>query len=228
MLNLDLTQNIILSFEEILYSLSLAIIFASILSFTISKTTRLLVDPKQFYPLFLILIPTTTLTITIIKSSIALSLGLVGALSIIRFRTPIKEPEELAYIFIAIAIGLGLGAGQYLITTIFFVIICLVMLVLRLTHINVFSQEKSEYVFIDLVINKKQNQNFDLIQLIKLIKSDIDNFQIKSLEENKQNLELTLLIKNFDYEKIEKVRKNLLDKFENLEISIFDHKKLIT
>tara|TARA_B100001013_G_scaffold199466_1_gene120790 strand:- start:216 stop:524 length:309 start_codon:yes stop_codon:yes gene_type:complete len=102
------------------------------------------------------------------------------------------------------------------------------MLVLRLTHINVFSQEKSEYVFIDLVINKKQNQNFDLIQLIKLIKSDIDNFQIKSLEENKQNLELTLLIKNFDYEKIEKVRKNLLDKFENLEISIFDHKKLIT
>ena len=228
MLNLDLTQNIILSFEEILYSLSLAIIFASILSFTISKTTRLLVDPKQFYPLFLILIPTTTLTITIIKSSIALSLGLVGALSIIRFRTPIKEPEELAYIFVAIAIGLGLGAGQYLITTIFFVIICLVMLVLRLTHINVFSQEKSEYVFIDLVINKKQNQNFDLIQLIKLIKSDIDNFQIKSLEENKQNLELTLLIKNFDYEKIEKVRKNLLDKFENLEISIFDHKKLIT
>ena len=228
MLNLDLTQNVILSFEEILYSLSLAIIFASILSFTISKTTRLLVDPKQFYPLFLILIPTTTLTITIIKSSIALSLGLVGALSIIRFRTPIKEPEELAYIFIAIAIGLGLGAGQYLITTIFFVIICLVMLVLRLTNINVFSKEKSEYVFIDLVINKKQNQNFDLIELIKLIKSDLDNFQIKSLEENKQNLELTLLIKNFDYEKIEKVRKNLLDKFENLEISIFDHKKLIT
>ena len=228
MLNLDLTQNVILSFEEILYSLSLAIIFASILSFTISKTTRLLVDPKQFYPLFLILIPKTTLTITIIKSSIALSLGLVGALSIIRFRTPIKEPEELAYIFIAIAIGLGLGAGQYLITTIFFVIICLVMLVLRLTNINVFSKEKSEYVFIDLVINKKQNQNFDLIQLIQLIKSDLDNFQIKSLEENKQNLELTLLIKNFDYEKIEKVRKNLLDKFENLEISIFDHKKLIT
>ena len=102
------------------------------------------------------------------------------------------------------------------------------MLVLRLTNINVFSKEKSEYVFIDLVINKKQNQNFDLIQLIQLIKSDLDNFQIKSLEENKQNLELTLLIKNFDYEKIEKVRKNLLDKFENLEISIFDHKKLIT
>ena len=47
-----------------------------------------------------------------VKSSLALSLGLVGALSIVRFRTPIKEPEELAYLFFAIAMGLGLGADQ--------------------------------------------------------------------------------------------------------------------
>lgn len=55
---------------------------------------------------------TTILIISIVKSSLALSLGLVGALSIVRFRTPIKEPEELAYLFIAIGIGLGLGAAQ--------------------------------------------------------------------------------------------------------------------
>ena len=46
----------------------------------------------------------TTLVITVVKSSLALSLGLVGALSIVRFRTPIKEPFELAYIFGVIAI----------------------------------------------------------------------------------------------------------------------------
>ncbi len=55
---------------------------------------------------------TTVLIISIVKSSLALSLGLVGALSIVRFRTPIKEPEELAYLFLSIAIGLGLGADQ--------------------------------------------------------------------------------------------------------------------
>jgi len=43
-----------------------------------------------------------------------LSLGLVGALSIVRFRTAIKEPEELLYLFLAIAVGLGLGADQRL------------------------------------------------------------------------------------------------------------------
>ncbi len=53
-----------------------------------------------------------TLIIMVVKASLALSLGLVGALSIVRFRTPIKDPEELVYLFIAIAIGLGLGAEQ--------------------------------------------------------------------------------------------------------------------
>jgi hypothetical protein len=58
------------------------------------------------------------LIITIVKSSLALSLGLVGALSIVRFRTPVKEPEELAYLFMAIAIGLGMGADYRLETSV--------------------------------------------------------------------------------------------------------------
>ena len=49
---------------------------------------------------------TTMLIISIVKSSLALSLGLVGALSIIRFRAAIKEPEELAYLFLAIGISI--------------------------------------------------------------------------------------------------------------------------
>ena len=54
----------------------------------------------------------TLLVISIVKSSLALSLGLVGALSIVRFRTAIKDPEELIYLFFSIAIGLGMGADQ--------------------------------------------------------------------------------------------------------------------
>ena len=54
----------------------------------------------------------------IVKSSLALSLGLVGALSIVRFRAAIKEPEELVYLFLIIAIGLGCGANQLIITSV--------------------------------------------------------------------------------------------------------------
>ena len=53
------------------------------------------------------------MVITVIKFSLALSLGLVGALSIVRFRAAIKEPEELVYLFFTIGIGLANGANQF-------------------------------------------------------------------------------------------------------------------
>lgn len=55
----------------------------------------------------------TIAVISIVKSSLALSLGLVGALSIVRFRAAIKDPEELVYLFLCIGVGLGLGASQF-------------------------------------------------------------------------------------------------------------------
>jgi hypothetical protein len=87
------------------------------------------------------------LVIVVVKSSLALSLGLVGALSIVRFRTPIKEPEELVYLFLAIAIGLGYGAGHTLVTTIIISLI-LLMTFFWLSNRNVASN--NEY---NLVIN---------------------------------------------------------------------------
>lgn len=66
---------------------------------------------KQFGQIFFLVTVSTTLIISIIQASLALSLGLVGALSIVRFRTAIKEPEELAYTFFAITLGIGCGAN---------------------------------------------------------------------------------------------------------------------
>ena len=78
----------------------------------------------------LIIISTTTmLIITVVKSSLALSLGLVWALSIVRFRAPIKEPEELVYLFLTIAIGLGLGASQRALTLVAFAMIAVIIFI---------------------------------------------------------------------------------------------------
>lgn len=69
-------------------------------------------DTDSITRVFPLLTLVTTCVIAVVKSSLALSLGLVGALSIVRFRAAIKEPEELAYLFLCIAIGLALGAEQ--------------------------------------------------------------------------------------------------------------------
>lgn len=79
---------------------------------------------KRFANTFVMLTVTTMMVITVVKASLALSLGLVGALSIIRFRTAIKESEELAFLFFTIAIGLGFGAEKFAITLCAFWAVC--------------------------------------------------------------------------------------------------------
>ena len=100
-----------------LVSLILAAIFSYFLGKVYIRYGTAISNRKSFAGNFVLLATTTTLIITIVKSSLALSLGLVGALSIVRFRSAIKEPEELAYLFLCIAIGLGYGANQILITS---------------------------------------------------------------------------------------------------------------
>ena len=65
---------------------------------------------------YLLLPPISFVITQMIADNFALSLGMIGALSIVRFRTPIKEPEELVYLFLVIAAGLGCGANQLKIT----------------------------------------------------------------------------------------------------------------
>ena len=84
---------------DLMRNLGVGLLLAIIWAFVISKTTRLIVDTRQYLPVFLLLIPSMILIITIIKSSIALSLGLVGALSIVRFRTPDSRKTMSANFF---------------------------------------------------------------------------------------------------------------------------------
>jgi ABC-type spermidine/putrescine transport system permease subunit II len=96
---------------ELGIDLVLAAIMAAFVRIVFVRFGNTLSNRKQFGRIFFLVSVCTTLIIAVIKSSIALSLGLVGALSIVRFRAAIKEPEELAYLFLCVAIGLGFGAG---------------------------------------------------------------------------------------------------------------------
>jgi hypothetical protein len=103
-----------LSILSLLINLGLGASFSLVLRWHFLKFGSTISNRAEFSQIFPFILLTTTLIISIVKSSLALSLGLVGALSIVRFRTPIKEPEELAYLFMAISMGLGFGADQRL------------------------------------------------------------------------------------------------------------------
>ena len=98
-----------LSLVNLLVNLAIGIPLSLLLRWHFERFGSTLSSRGEFAQVFPFVLLTTTLIITVVKSSLALSLGLVGALSIVRFRTPIKEPEELAYLFFAIAMGLGIA-----------------------------------------------------------------------------------------------------------------------
>jgi len=103
-----------------IFNFGIAFMLSTSLGFHYKKFGTVIANRDELAKIFPFIALTTLVIITIVKSSLALSLGLVGALSIVRFRTPIKEPEELAYLFICIAIGVGLGANQTIITVLGF------------------------------------------------------------------------------------------------------------
>ena len=206
---------------ELIISLGIGVIVALIWAFVLSKSSRLIVDTSQYFPVFLILIPTMILIITIIKSSIALSLGLVGALSIVRFRTPIKEPEELLYIFVAIAVGLGLGANQIMPTLIGFLVIVLVLLPFNFSRNKV---SASSYVIVDVILD---NPNFSMDDFYTILNESKLNFKIKRIHESDVS-EITLQLNKLDVSKYEIFKNKLKTKYSNVEISMVDNSRLIT
>lgn len=103
-----------ISLISITINIVLSAILCTILSTFYIKFGSSLTNRSHLAKSFIMIGVTTTLIITVVKASLALSLGLVGALSIVRFRAAIKEPEELVYLFLIIAIGLAYGANQFI------------------------------------------------------------------------------------------------------------------
>ena len=76
----------------------------------------------------------TTPVVMCIKESIQLSMGMVGALSIVRFRTAVKDPLDTAYMFWALTMGILLGAGQFFLTAL--AVVCIAGLIILCSHMN--------------------------------------------------------------------------------------------
>jgi len=123
-LKVDLTPGqIALSF---LLSFALAFIWATVYR----KTHSGVAYTRSFFLTLMMIAPIVTMVMLAIGSNVALSLGLVGALSIIRFRTVIKDAKDMTFLFLAIGVGLCTGANAWMVAVIGTVIISLITVVM--------------------------------------------------------------------------------------------------
>ena len=138
------------------------------------------------------------LIILIVKSSLALSLGLVGALSIVRFRAAIKEPEELVYLFLLITVGLGCGALQFEVT-LYGVLIVLLLIFVYSKINNNYKIKNLEKLNLSIIYDFKASseivQKHKDILLKKCVFVKLKSF---SKTDNSTSLNFEIQLKNFD------------------------------
>ncbi len=178
--NFFFNQNIEIDLVNFLYAIILSLILSLIVKLTYVKVGKSLNDKSYFSDTFIPLALITTLVITVIKFSLALSLGLVGALSIVRFRAAIKEPEELVYLFFVISIGLANGANQFLLSS--FATIAIVSFLFARNILESKYKKNNQFSFDSniLNINILDNEKKNIDEIIKVIKNNVKYLKLKS------------------------------------------------
>lgn len=209
-----------LSLTTFIVNLLIVAVLSSLLALFYIKFGFSLSNRKLFARNFLVIAMATMLVISIVKSSLALSLGLVGALSIIRFRTAIKEPEELAYLFINIALGLGLGAGQVKVTVAAFVIILGVVWLRG----ALFKKRDIQTLLFSVVM--PQPQPDELNRIIEVLKRNCYAVNLKRFDSSGETLEALFNVDFDDYDKLQRSGLELQQLNKNVKYSFIDNSQI--
>lgn len=167
----------------------LAIVIAFAIGFFIRyvycKTFNGVMFSSSFGASLVAMCVTTTFVILAVTSNVVLSLGMVGALSIVRFRTAVKEPIEICYLFWAIAAGIVVGAGMFPLAVFGSVMIGIVLVL----FVN---KKTSDNPYI-LVVNCDDNMAEK--KVMEYVRGEVKKTVVKSKTVSKSGVELTLEIR---------------------------------
>lgn len=173
------------SLSEVLLAMLFAVIVGLFIFWVYKKTFTGILYSSGFALTLIGLTLVTTLVIIAVTSNVVLSLGMVGALSIVRFRTAIKEPMEIVFLFWSIAVGIVIGAGMIPLAVLGSVIIGIILLIFA-------NRKNVENAYI-LVLNCENEEAENTAT--ELLKNTVKKYRIKSKTVNADGIELTTELK---------------------------------
>jgi uncharacterized membrane protein YhiD involved in acid resistance len=197
-----------------LFQILICAILCLAIAFFYTKFGNSLSNRRALAKNFLLIGVTTMIIITIVKSSLQLSLGLVGALSIVRFRTAIKDPEELAYFFIVIAAGLGIGAGQILVTIVGVLTLCLLVFIVN-------KQQKKDLLQ-NLIISFARNEKAEESELISILEKHSSQLSLRRMDSGKERSEITFSASFSGHKQLLEAKKAVETQFPDATISFLE------
>lgn len=211
------TRAVEISYADFLLNLGATFVLSYLLRWLYVRFGQALSNRDRFGNNFPMLALTTMVIITVVKSSLALSLGLVGALSIVRFRAAIKDPEELAYLFLCIAIGLGFGAGQTVLT---FVGVSVVMLAALVRYFFFVRSSEQRNVF--LTIAGEGDTKFTLTEVNRVLTDHCSAVDLKRFDESETASEAVFVVELGGIDKLETVRNKLQELHGAIRLTVLD------
>ncbi|MBS4539370.1 DUF4956 domain-containing protein [Clostridium sp. D2Q-11] len=123
--------------ENIIFNIVVTTLLALFIYFVYKKTFSGVVYSQNFNITIVMVCIITGIVMMLIQNNLALSLGMVGSLSIIRFRTAIKEPRDIGFLFWAIAVGLSAGTNKFIIAIIGSIILSIILFIFnRVVYID--------------------------------------------------------------------------------------------
>ena len=170
---------------DILLNISASFLIGLFIYYIYKKTFKGVLYQKSFAVSLIAIAMIVTLIIMTISGNLVLSLGMVGALSIVRFRTPIKDPVDLVFIFWAISIGIANGVSYYTISLIGSIVISIFLL-----FMNKNSDNNESYL---LILHLNNSSDFN--NIIKVVKESVEKYVIKSKTVTESYTEIILEIK---------------------------------
>ena len=142
---------------NIMLNLGLTLVLALAIALVYRKTHKGLSYSQSFLSTLIILSIITTVAMMVIGNSLAIAFGLLGAFSIIRFRTPVKEAKDTGYIFFSLVIGLAVGTNNHVIAIISTIVVLAVIWALYRTNFG--ALHKNEYLLVFSVDYGKQKED---------------------------------------------------------------------
>lgn len=176
---------------------------------------------RRFARNFMPLAMTTMVIIFIVKSSVALSLGLVGALSIVRFRSAIKDPEELTFLFLSIAVGLAAGADEILIA------ICATVFIIGILYIQFLLRKGTSFKSSDAMhLNLSSSSSKDLGGISKALEEIFSYVELKRVDQTDDRMDASFIVEAKSIDQIESTRKKMLEIAPDMQISFVEQRSI--
>lgn len=189
---------------NILFSMSVAAVVGFAISQVYKRTQRGLNHEISYMTSLVVIAPIVTLVMLFIRDDLIISLGLIGSLSIIRFRTAIKDTRDMVFIFWSIVVGLGAGTFNWTAVVLGSIFVIVIIFILYL--FNYGKSKNQDYI---LVISADQKIIFDEVE--RVIKPFVINMNIRSheIQDGSSEMVLELDLKSNDPKDLDRFSKQL-------------------